>query len=40
MSEISPLTEQDVRDLVRILGEVAAMKPEPDRQRVYPDFRC
>ena len=35
MSEFSPLTEQDVRDLVRILGEVAAMKPEPDTQRVY-----
>jgi hypothetical protein len=35
MSEISPLTEQDVCDFVRILGEVAAKKPEPDRQRVY-----
>ncbi len=35
MHEISPLAEQDVRDLVRILGEVAAMKPEPDIQRIH-----
>ncbi len=35
MRETSPLAEQDVRNLVRILGEVAAMKPEPDTQRIY-----
>lgn len=35
MSETSPLSEQDVRDLVRILGDVAAMKPDPDARRVY-----
>lgn len=35
MSETSPLAEQDVRDLVRILGEVGAMKPEPDTRRIY-----
>jgi len=28
------LPEQDVRSLVRILGEVVAMKPEPDAQRI------
>ncbi|HEY8990617.1 MAG TPA: LuxR C-terminal-related transcriptional regulator, partial [Luteolibacter sp.] len=31
----SPLYEQDVRELVRILGEVAAMPPDPPRQREY-----
>ena len=31
----SPITEQDLRDIVRILGDIAAMKPDPDRQRIY-----
>ena len=31
----SPMSEQDVHDIVRILGEVAAMKPDPDLQRTY-----
>lgn len=35
MSEISPLTEQDVCDIVRLLGEVAAMKPDANAQRIY-----
>ena len=29
------LPETDVRHLVRILGEVAAMKPDPDARRIY-----
>ena len=29
------LPEPDVRQLVRILGEVAAMKPDPDARRIY-----
>lgn len=35
MSEISPLTEHDVCDIVSLLGEVAAMKPDPNAQRIY-----
>lgn len=35
MHETSPLCEKDVRDIVRILGAVIAMRPEPDTQRVY-----
>lgn len=31
----STLPESDVRSLVRILGEVAAMKPDPNVRRIY-----
>lgn len=33
--ENSPISEEDVREIVRILGEVAAMKPEPEAQRGF-----
>lgn len=33
--DLSPITESDVCEIVRILGEVAAMEPSPDRQRNY-----
>ena len=35
MSTPSPINEQDVRQIVRILGEVIAMKPDPNFQRIY-----
>ncbi len=35
MNESSPITEADVRHIVRILGDVASMKPDPDSQRIH-----
>jgi DNA-binding CsgD family transcriptional regulator len=35
LMDISPISEGDVREIVRILGEVAAMKPAPDAQRGF-----
>ena len=34
-AESATLPEHDVRRLVRILGEVVAMKPDPDAQRIH-----
>ncbi|QJE95381.1 helix-turn-helix transcriptional regulator [Luteolibacter luteus] len=33
--ESSPVSEADVREIVRILGEVAAMRPDPEAQRSF-----
>lgn len=35
MNSNSPLHEQDVRAIVRILGKVAIMEPDPNRQRMF-----
>lgn len=35
MSSEIPLPEKDVREIVRILGEVAAMEPNADRRRTF-----
>ncbi len=35
MQETSPITEDDIHHIVRILGDVAAMKPDPDSQRIH-----
>jgi DNA-binding CsgD family transcriptional regulator len=35
MNPKSPLLESDVRNIVRILGEVSSMKPSADAQRAY-----
>ena len=34
MNEISPISEDDVRHIIRILGDVVSMKPVPDSQRI------
>jgi DNA-binding CsgD family transcriptional regulator len=35
MPSPSPITEDDVRHIIRILGDVAAMKPDSDSQRIH-----